>query len=390
MKVLLTGGGSGGHITPVTSIAREIKTINSSTEIIYIGQKNDKLSALLKKNTDLDKVYLIYAGKFRRYHYEGLKQLLDFPTILKNVRDTFLILIGFLQALFIIRKNNPDILFTRGGYLSVPVALAAKLNGVPYITHDSDSISSLTNKIIAPGAKVNAISIDSKHHNYPKNKKVLVGVPVSSEFIHVTDELKNEYRNSLGLSRETKVLLVIGGGLGSVSINQAVLRIAKPLLNSFEDLVIFHIVGIKNLQKMKKEYEGVMEHDNRIKLLDFVDDVYKYSGAADVIVTRAGATNLAEFSIQAKPCIIIPSPYLTGGHQLKNAEFIAEHDAGLIIQEDDIVQKSDVLLKSIMKLLNDDDLRLRLSKNISKIAISGATRKLAELILSESSGGHKI
>ncbi len=386
----MTGGGSGGHITPVTSIAKEIKRIDPTTEIIYIGQKNDKLSALLKNNTDLDKVYFVYAGKFRRYNHEGLKQLLDFPTMVKNIRDAFLIMIGFVQSVYIIKNNKPNILFTRGGYLSVPVAMAAKVNHVPYITHDSDSVSSLTNKIIGPGAKINAISVDSKHHNYPQHKKVLAGVPVSSEFVHVSDELKTEYRNSLNLPQNSKILLIIGGGLGSVVINQAVLKIVKQLLARYEDLNIFHIVGIKNFKKMNKEYQELIGHDKRIKLMDFVDDVYKYSGAADVIITRAGATNLAEFSIQAKPCIIIPSPYLTGGHQLRNAEYIDEKNAGVILQEKDVIISSEVLLNAIYKLFDEADFREYLSKNISKIAVPGATNKLAKLILAGSPNSPKV
>ncbi len=339
----------------------------------------------MKNNPDLDKLYLVYAGKFRRYHYEGIKQIFDVMTILKNIRDLFLIIIGTFQSFLIIKKTKPGILFTRGGYLSVPVALAAKINHVPYITHDSDSIPSLTNKIIARWAKINAVSIDSKYLRYPETKKVKIGVPVSSEFVPVSQDLKNAYRKTLSIPVDSKMILVIGGGLGSVTINEAFLEFVQKLLEDIPDVRIYHIVGIKNLKKMTKKYQEIVGSDDRIKVMDFIDGVYQYSGAADLIISRAGATNLAEFSIQAKPCIIIPSPYLTGGHQLKNAEFLEEKNAAVVLQEDQIIEKSNILLDKIVKLLNDDEYRKSLSENIAKIAVFGATERLADLILSNAS-----
>ena len=379
--MLLTGGGSGGHITPVTTIASEIKNRDNSNQIIYIGQKNDKLSYILKDNKNIDSIFFIYAGKFRRYHSEGLKQIFDLATIYKNIRDLFLIIIGLFQSYIIIRKCKPDVLFTRGGYISVPVAIAAKLNRVPFITHDSDSIASLTNRILAPYAKYNAVSVDSEEYPYSDLKKIITGIPISSNFKYVDEKLKNIYRTELNIPINSKVILIIGGGLGSVIINESFLNIANKLINDIPEIWIIHIVGLNNFEKMKKDYLKNVGSLDRIKVFGFIDDVYKYSGAADLIITRAGATNIAEFSTQGKECIIVPSPFLTGGHQVKNANYLLKNEAAIILDEKDIVEE-EYFYNKIIELMQDQNLRDKISKNILKLSNTTATTKIVDLILS--------
>ncbi len=222
-----------------------------------------------------------------------------------------------------IKKIKPDILFTRGGYVSVPVAIGAKLNKVNYLTHDSDSTPSLANRIIAPWAKYNLVTLNSANYPYPKEKITVTGIPISSNFKPVNYDLKQQYIKEIGLSKKAKLILVIGGGQGAVNINMFISKIANKLLDYQKDLYIVHIVGENNILKMNKKYDNEIKiNRERVMVLGFIKDVYRYSGAADLIITRAGATNIAEFAVQAKACILIPSPYLTGGHQLKNAQYL--------------------------------------------------------------------
>ena len=273
-------------------------------------------------------------------------------------------------------------LFTRGGYLSVPVAFGARICRVPYITHDSDSTSSLTNRLISGSAKYNAVAMDSKDYRYPSNKIKVVGIPISSDFYKIEESTKEQFKSNLNIPSKDKVLFIIGGGLGSVIINKSMAKISEQLFSLIPELRIYHVVGMKNFGSMKKKYQAELLSKQKVVLFDFINDVYKYSAAADLIITRAGATNLAEFSIQGKACIIIPSPYLTGGHQLKNADYYKENNAAIVVNEKDLEKNPGILLDNIVKIIENHTLRSDLEKNIHKLANPGASEKIAKLILS--------
>jgi UDP-N-acetylglucosamine--N-acetylmuramyl-(pentapeptide) pyrophosphoryl-undecaprenol N-acetylglucosamine transferase len=384
LTVLLTGGGSGGHITPLLAIATQLKAIDSNIRIVYIGQKGDNMANVLKNNPYIDETYSIYAGKFRRFHGEGVKQLFDVPVVLKNIRDFFYVFIGIFQSRRLIKRIKPTIVFSRGGYVSVPVALGAKLNNVPYITHDSDPLPSLANRIIAKWAVVHAVALPKEIYPYPQNKTITTGVPINSKFKPVNEKLKEEYRQQLNIPENAKMLFVIGGGLGSQTINRAMTEIAPHLLNEFNELYITHIVGKDNEAEVKSIYESSIEPSkkSRVEVFGYIDDVYKYSGAADLIITRAGATNLAEFAVQGKACIIIPGGFLVGGHQLKSAQYLDEKDAAIVVDEKDLAEDSNRLAKIIISLLNDKTNLISLGSNMSKFANSNATDDIAKLIIS--------
>jgi UDP-N-acetylglucosamine--N-acetylmuramyl-(pentapeptide) pyrophosphoryl-undecaprenol N-acetylglucosamine transferase len=383
MTIVLTGGGSGGHITPILAVAAELKKRKPGIRLVYIGQKGDSLADIPAKDPNIDKVYTVRAGKFRRYHSEGLKQLLDLPTMYKNIRDGIYVLIGIYQSRKLIKLIKPSIVFSRGGYVSVPVGLGAKLNHVPYITHDSDPIPSLANKIIAPWAKVHFVALPKEiYTSYPPDKTITTGIPISSVFKPVNKDLKAAYRKKIGLKTD-KLLFVIGGGLGAQSLNEAVLEIVPNLLAQFKDLTLINIVGRANIEQVKKSYDEALDDDQRerVQLLDFIDNVYEYSGAADLIVSRGGATNIAEFAMQSKACIVVPSSYLTGGHQLKNAEFLEDNSAAVIVKDTDLAADSNRLAKPISRLLQDPAELTKLGKSLSKFARPDATSEIAELIL---------
>ena len=381
--IVVTGGGSGGHITPILAVSKELKHLRPHAKIIYVGQKGDSLADIPAKDPSIDEVYTVVAGKFRRYHGEGFMQLLDFPTMFKNFRDFFYVLIGLFQSWRLMGKIRPDVVFTRGGYVSVPVALGAAMRGIPYITHDSDPIPSLANRIIARWAKLHAVALPIEIYPYPKTKTITTGVPVDDNFVSVTESLNNKYRTEIGIPRTAKMLFVIGGGLGSQRVNSAVAEALPHLVHDISDLHVVHVVGRANLKHMQHHYSQEMppESKSRITVLGFINDVYRYSGAADVVITRAGATNLAEFAIQAKPCIVVPSPFLAGGHQLKSAQYLEEQGAALIINETDLSDDPNRLAKIVAKLLKDPKHRTELANNLSAFAKPDATKDIAELVL---------
>jgi UDP-N-acetylglucosamine--N-acetylmuramyl-(pentapeptide) pyrophosphoryl-undecaprenol N-acetylglucosamine transferase len=388
MTIVLTGGGSGGHITPLLVVASELKKQDPAIKLIYIGQKGDAMVDIPAKDPNIDEVYKVRAGKFRRYNGEGIKQFTDVSTMIKNIRDGFLVIIGLFESISLMRKLKPDLVFSRGGYVSVPVCLGAKFNGVRYITHDSDPVPSLTNRIIGKWATLHFVAADKSVYNYPPDKTITTGIPLSSSFKPLNKEIREGYRQKLNIGPREKMVFVIGGGLGAQSLNEAVIEIMPNMLAEFKDLKFVHVVGKINLDKVNKAYQETLDKDqlSHIEVIDFTDRVYEFSGAADVVVTRAGATNLAEFELQGVPMIVIPSTFLVAGHQLKNAEILSKSNAAIVIKDTDLVTNPFVLAKELSMLLKDPKKRQSLASGLSKFGHSDARKKIAEIILKTAEG----
>jgi UDP-N-acetylglucosamine--N-acetylmuramyl-(pentapeptide) pyrophosphoryl-undecaprenol N-acetylglucosamine transferase len=385
MTIVITGAGSGGHVTPLLAVAEEIRAIDKTANIVFIGQKGDPFGLRLEGSELINEAIFISAGKFRRYHGEGWKQLLDLPTIFKNSVDFFKFLIGLIQAYSVLGKIKPDIIFIKGGYIGVPVGLAAALRKIKYITHDSDTMPGLANRIIAKWAIMHATGMPTEFYDYQKDKTVYVGVPISAEYSLVDEDMQNAFKKNLGFESADKLILFTGGGLGSKVLNDSLVEITKKLLSSDEKIRIMNIAGNENEEEVRGAFSNKLssEEIDRLTIKGFVTDLHKYSGAADLIISRAGATNIAEFAAQAKACVIIPSPYLVGGHQIKNAESLVKINAIEMIDEADLQNNPEVLLDKITELMNSKSKREELGKNLHKIAKLNASKDLAKLIIDE-------
>lgn len=382
-NIVLTGGGSGGHIIPVLAVAAELKHRSPKSRVIYVGQRGDQFASIAQDNPNIDETYAVPAGKFRRYHGEGLKQLLDVPTMLKNVRDLLLVIAGIVQSWRLMGRLQPSVVFSRGGYVSVPVCLGAALRHVPYITHDSDPVPSLANRMIARWADVHAVAMPEDLYPYPQDKTVTTGIPLSKDFKPVTSALKKRYRKDIGVPGNAKLLFVIGGGLGSQRVNQAVIEVVPHLLRDFEDLRVVHAAGHAHETQVRQAYVSSLpvEEQGRVKVVGFIPDVYLYSGAADIVVSRAGATNLAEFAAQGKTCVVIPSAFLAGGHQLANARYLEEQGAAVVIDEDHLSDDPNRLAKQVARLLKSSGRAGSLGRKLAGFAQPHAAEDIAKLIL---------
>ena len=382
MTIVVTGGGSGGHITPILAVAHELKRLDPTTRIIYIGQRGDALADIPAQNPDIDEVCLVRAGKFRRYHGEGWRQLLDLPTVYKNLRDVGYIVIGTVQSWRLLREIRPSIIFTRGGFVSVPVAIAGVFNRIPYITHDSDSTPSLANRLIARWARRHAVALPEEFYPYPRQKTITVGVPVNDNYQPPKVKVIAQYRQEVGLSAAQQLVLVTGGGNGSHALNQAVIANAGYLLQRHPNLVLVHIAGRALVTGVRAAYDEQLDKGQRKRVIvkSFIDDLYRYSAVADVVVARGGATNLAEFAIQAKACIIVPSPQLIWN--VKNTDALAERQAVIKLDEDQAEQDGR-LAAVIGELLNSDAKRLKLGQALASFARPDAAERLAKLLLAE-------
>jgi UDP-N-acetylglucosamine--N-acetylmuramyl-(pentapeptide) pyrophosphoryl-undecaprenol N-acetylglucosamine transferase len=380
--VVLAGGGSGGHITPILAVATELKRLAPEIKTVYIGQKGDGLVKLTQNHPSIDEVHVINAGKFRRYHGEGFRQLLHAPTVSKNLRDAFKVAAGAGQAYRLLGRLKADIIYTPGGYVGVPVGLAGARRKIPHLTHDLDAVPGLANRINARWAALHITALPAESYMYPPERVLYVGVPVSDKFVPVDTKLQQSYRDELGLPTDSKVLFVIGGGLGAQRINQAVLDGASALLTRYKDLYILHATGANNQNEVRAGYESRLEPEqlSRVRPLGFIEDVYKYSGAADVVVTRAGATNMAEFENQHKACVVIPSPVFSGGHQVKNVERWKAAGAVEVVTEEEMT-KNNALISTVRDLLDDPKKRSQIGEKLGSFAHPKAAHDVAKTII---------
>jgi UDP-N-acetylglucosamine--N-acetylmuramyl-(pentapeptide) pyrophosphoryl-undecaprenol N-acetylglucosamine transferase len=378
----VTGGGSGGHITPILAVAHELKRQQPNLKVVYIGQTGDKLIDVPAADPAIDEVHAVSAGKFRRYHGEGWKQLLDLPTQVKNIRDAFRVLKGTFQSYFLLRKLQPSIIFTRGGFVSVPVALGGKLNGIPYFTHDSDSIPSLANRLIARWAELHAVALPEEIYPYPRSKTKTVGIPLAEEYKHVTPAIQEKYRKELGLDTFKQMLFVTGGGNGARDLNEAVIDNAAYLLKRYPELCIVHVAGRIHESVTKTAYDAKLppEARKRVTVHGFLSGLYKYIGASDVIISRAGATNLAEYAAQGKCCIIVPAEQLVGGHQIENAKVLEQRGAIVLMTQAQADQERR-LATVVGELLDNEAKRADLSNHLHEFARTDAAKELAVLLL---------
>jgi UDP-N-acetylglucosamine--N-acetylmuramyl-(pentapeptide) pyrophosphoryl-undecaprenol N-acetylglucosamine transferase len=267
----------------------------------------------------------------------------------------------------------------------VPVCLGGHLAGVPYITHDSDPVPSLANRIIARWAALHAVALPKEIYPYPADKTVTTGIPLSRNFVPVTPSLQKQYRQTVKVPETAKMLFIIGGGQGSRLVNQAISDILPHLLRELPKLYVVQVAGEANLAEMARIYDKKLSkaEQGRVRLLGFTDEVYKYSGAADVIVCRAGATNLAEFAVQGKACVVIPSSFLAAGHQLENARYLAEQNAAVVIGEKELSTDANRLAKQLSQLLSNSDRRVDLGRNLARFAKTDAAAEIAGLIIKQ-------
>lgn len=311
--------------------------------------------------------------------------MLDFPTMFKNLRDAVLVFAGLWQCFFLLKKLKPEVIFIKGGFVGVPVGLAAALLHIPYITHDSDALPGLANRIIAPWAKLHAVALPKEIYSYPEAKTVMVGVPLSHHYRPYNAAETREAKEQITGKPSGKMLLVTGGGLGARRINDAVAVCAEALLDRYPDLTIVQIAGRNHEAKLRQQYKQKLsaDHQKRVIIKGYITNLYTYSGAADVVIARAGATSIAEFAAQEKACIIIPNPILAGGHQLKNAQVLADRAAVKLLGEDKLRRDQHALMPPLVDLLDNPERAKRLGKTLGSLTEPDSAKRLAMLLLEQ-------
>ena len=354
-RIILSGGGTGGHIYPAISIANEIKSRDNNSEILFVGAK-DKMEM---------NIVPIHGFKILGLWISGFNR----KNIFKNLLVPFKLLVSTFQAIIIIKKFNPNVVVGTGGYASGPTLFVANLFKIPTLIQEQNSYPGITNKILSKKVKTICVAYKNLDKFFPKNKLVLTGNPVRSTISSNSDYF-DESINYFKLDNNKKTLLVVGGSLGSREINKAIYSMIDYL--EYLNLQVIWQCG----KLYYDDYKSKVDSEN-IKLYDFIDQINLAFSVSDFIVSRAGASSVSELSIVGKPVIFIPSPNVAEDHQLKNAEAIVNNEAAILVEEKNL--KED-LKKKISMLNSSSELRNKLSKNIKKLAFVNATNDIVDEI----------
>jgi len=318
----------------------------------------------------------IVAGKLRRYHHLSLWQHITWPSLMfRNIGDAFLVGVGVLQSLAKLILWRPDVVFTKGGYVCLPVGIAAHILRIPLVIHDSDAHPGLTNRALSKWATYIATGAPLEYYEYPKHKSSYVGIPIDSQFRIYTKDEQKKAKAEWGMHPDYPLLVVTGGGLGAKRINDA---IARALHEFLEFTSVILVAGAGQYDELR----ALMPADsNRFQLYPFIATMPKLLAAADAVVTRAGATTILELSASYKPTILVPNAKLTGGHQLKNAKVYEDAKAVIVVDEEELLASADVLVSAVKDLIDNPQKANAMAKRFGEFAKPRAAQDVAKLIL---------
>ncbi|MDO8530469.1 MAG: UDP-N-acetylglucosamine--N-acetylmuramyl-(pentapeptide) pyrophosphoryl-undecaprenol N-acetylglucosamine transferase [bacterium] len=371
MKILFTGGGTGGHLMPIIAVARELRRLamGANLDLYYIGPKEKFDLVLLEQETI--KVKTIVTGKIRRYFS------------FQNVADIlFKIPFSFLQSFFLLLSIRPQLVFSKSGSGALPVTWCARVLGIPVFIHESDAVPGLSNRVAYKWAKKVFISFPKTEY-FDLDKVLLVGNPVKKELAEGNNQSAKEV---LALTFEKPVLLFMGGSQGADAINEFVLAILSDLVKEYE---IIHVCGRKNYQKTQIEADVILEsglkpYYHLHASLNEVELKHAYFSAS-FIISRAGAGSIFEIALCGKPSILIPLPSSASDHQSKNAYQYSQSGAAIIIEQENLTRnffigKIQYLLSQPEKLEKMKEAALRFSKPLAAKAIA---REIIEYLTHE-------
>lgn len=368
MKIVFTGGGTGGHFYPIIAVAQEIRNIVKEQKLLepklyYIAPKPFDKRALYENDI---KFKQSPAGKMRRYFS------------IWNFIDFFKTAMGVIKTIFQIFTIYPDVVFSKGGYASFPTVLAAKLFRIPVMVHESDAVPGRANLWAGKFARKIAVSFPEAEKYFDKTKVAFTGNPVRREIFTVAGEGAHEY---LKLEKDIPTILILGGSQGAKKINNAVMEALPKLVERYQ---IIHQVGRKNLEEMKSTARIILEgteFGHRYKAFGFLNvlAMRMSAGAADLVISRGGASAIFEVAIWGLPAIIIPITDSNGDHQRKNAFSYARAKAGNVMEEKNLTPN--LLISEINRIISDKVLQKNMKNGAKNFAKPNAARKIAEGII---------
>lgn len=354
LKVIVSGGGTGGHIYPAIVIANEIKNRYPDAHFLFVGAK-DRMEMEKVPASGYDIKGLWISGIQRKMFSKS------------NLLFPFKLISSLWNAKKIVKQFQPDIAIGTGGFASGPLLFMANSSGVPTLIQEQNSFPGITNKLLSKKAKTICVAYDNLERFFPKDKIVKTGNPVRQDLLEIRSK-RQEAQEFFKLDKSKKTILVLGGSLGARRINQLI----EKELSFFNDSNVQLIWQTGKLYI--EDYKKYSVNDN-VQTHAFLNKMDLAYAAADVIISRAGASSVSELCIVGKPTIFIPSPNVSEDHQTKNAQAITERKAGVLIRESEL--ESDFELKC-KELLESNELQKELSQEIKKLALENATRAIVD------------
>lgn len=361
MNIIVSGGGTGGHIYPAISIAKEIKKIyKDSVDIYYIGTKNGMEKDIAERE----------GYKYREVRVKGMPRSLN--------KDSFFsakeLLLGLNDSRKIINDIKPKLIIATGGYVCFPISYMGKLKKIPICIHEQNAFPGITNKILSRYASKVFITFEEskKYFKYPE-RTVLTGNPIREELFLVD---KEEAYRFFYLNGDKPIVLSFGGSGGQKSLNDAILTLIESI-SEISDIQLIHVTGKSHYESFKESLEkkGVDLHEN-IKIFPYLYDLPKALNIATLVITSAGAITLTEISALGLPSILIPKAYTAENHQEYNAQVFENAGASVVIKEKDL--NGEVLTKTIIELINNREKLLNMGYNAKKIMNTNATEIIVD------------
>jgi len=356
-RVVIAGGGTGGHIFPAIAIANAIKKINPSVEILFIGA-NGKM--------EMEKVP--QAG----YEIKGLTIAgFNRSSLIKNIGLPFKLIKSFWEVRNIFKAYQPTVVIGVGGYSTFPVLKYAQSQGIPTFIHESNSFAGKSNVLLGKNATKIFVATDGMEQFFPKSKLLITGNPVRS-VIADSSIKKEEAITFFGLKQDKPTVLIVGGSLGAKSINEALVSSLKKIEKA--GLQLIWQTGKTNADKYKQAANG----NDSIWINEFITRMEMAYAAADVVISRSGAMAVTELCVVGKPSIFVPYPFAAEDHQTANAMALVEKKAALLVKDSEV---NDMLVETLITLSTDEALKSELKANISALAITNADEVIAREIL---------
>jgi UDP-N-acetylglucosamine--N-acetylmuramyl-(pentapeptide) pyrophosphoryl-undecaprenol N-acetylglucosamine transferase len=358
-RIIVSGGGTGGHIFPALSIANALMAIDPELDILFVGAQG---------RMEMEKVP---AAGFR---IVGLP-IMGFQRKLtvQNLVVVYKLLISLIKARKLIRNFKPSVVVGVGGYASGPILRTANNMGIPTLIQEQNSYAGVTNKLLAQKAQKICVAYDGMDKYFPSEKIVLTGNPVRQDLL-LSRNKKEEAVKYFNLDPTKQTLLILGGSLGARTINQSILKQYEPLSNS----------GIQVIWQTGSIYINQIEENiknkttSNIQIHAFISRMDLAFSVADLVISRAGAGTISELCIVAKPVILVPSPNVAEDHQTKNALALVKKEAAIMITDAEAPEK---LVNQALDVLKDTDLQKKLSGNIEKLALPYSAKTIAEEVL---------
>jgi UDP-N-acetylglucosamine--N-acetylmuramyl-(pentapeptide) pyrophosphoryl-undecaprenol N-acetylglucosamine transferase len=353
-RLIISGGGTGGHIFPAIAIANRFRERYPDAQILFVGATGR-----------MEMTRVPEAGyKIIGLWISGLQRKLTWSNLMFPLK----VVVSFLRAMAILRKYKPHAVIGTGGYASGPIMIAATRFKIPAVVQEQNSFAGLANKQVAGKVSKVCVAYDGMEKYFPKDKIVLTGNPVRKDILN-TGEKREKALIHFGFDANVKTLLVIGGSLGARTINESLLAGIEKLIDAGVQVIWQTGKGYYDTIKQQLTQHNLL----RIRVHDFVREMDLAYAAADVVVSRSGALAVSELCIAGKPCVLVPSPNVAEDHQTKNAMALVSKDAAAMIADKDAREK---LVDEALKLLFDEQRARKLSENIIKLARPNATNDI--------------